>query len=132
MSELRGYLKQLVEVTASVLPAVTWRRMFGCDAWFARGQIFSLIWKTGRVAVRLPEQGAYAEAMELEGAAVWSVATKMKPMAHWVLLPESHHDDHEALEQWVRRAHSLAKPAEAKKKAAPKKKPAARKKLTKQ
>ena len=111
MSEIRGHLKELVEQSALKLPAVSHRKMFGCDAWFSRGQIFSLIWKTGRVAVRLPEAKAYADALALAGADVWSVAAKMKPMAHWVLLPEGYNDDEEEVEAWVKRAHQLAKPA---------------------
>ena len=108
MSEIRGHLKQLVEQTALRLPSVTHRKMFGCDAWFSRGQIFSLIWKTGRVGVRLPEQAAFDDALALEGAEPWSVAAKMKPVAHWVLLPEGFNDDEEQVEPWVKRAHGLA------------------------
>jgi TfoX/Sxy family transcriptional regulator of competence genes len=128
MSEIRGHLKEMVDVTALRLPAVTHRKMFGCDAWFSRGQIFSLIWKTGRVAVRLPEEAMFAQALALDGADVWSVAAKMKPMAHWVLLPEGFNDDEEEVAAWVKRAHVLAKPAvKASKAAAPKKKAKARK-----
>lgn len=110
MTDLREHLKQLVAETAMRLPGVTPLKMFGCEAWFSKKQIFSLIWKTGRVAVRLPEQGAFDEAMALEGAEVWSVSEKMKPMAHWVLLPEAFNDDEEAVEVWVKRAHRLAGP----------------------
>lgn len=112
----------MVELTALRLQAVTHRKMFGCDAWFSRGQIFSLIWKTGRVAVRLPEDAAYGDAMGLSGAEAWSVAAKMKPMAHWVLLPEGYNDDDEEVGIWVKRAHQLAKPAVKAKPAAKKKK----------
>ncbi len=129
MSEIRGHLKQMVDQTALGLSAVSHRKMFGCDAWFSRGQIFSLIWKTGRVAVRLPENGAYGEAMALDGAEVWGVGAKMKPMSHWVLLPEGYNDDEEEVAAWVKRAHALAKPAgsAAVKKKAPVKKARARK-----
>ena len=109
MSEIRGHLKELVEQSALKLPAVSHRKMFGCDARFSRGQIFSLIWKTGRVAVRLPEVKAYADALGLAGAQTWSVAAKLNPMAHWVLLPEGYNDDEEEVEAWVKRAHLLAR-----------------------
>ena len=111
MSDIRGHLKELVEETALRLAAVTHRKMFGCDAWFSRGQIFSLIWKTGRVGVRLPEQAVFDEAMALSGAEAWSVGgPKLKPMAHWVLLPESYNDDVDEVAQWVKRAHRIAVP----------------------
>jgi TfoX/Sxy family transcriptional regulator of competence genes len=126
MGDIRGHLKDLVQETTDRLQSVTWRRMFGCDAWFARGQIFSLIWQTGRVGVRLPDEQAFAEAISLGGAEPWSVGAKMKPMAHWVLLPEDHHEDLEQLEAWLRRAHAIA----AQSPPAKKKKPAVRKKAT--
>ena len=111
MSEIRGHLMEMVDHAAQGLTAVSHRKMFGCDAWFSRGQIFSLIWKTGRVAVRLPDGGVFDEAMGLEGAEVWSVGAKMKPMSHWVLLPEGYNDDEEEVAVWVKRAHGLAKTA---------------------
>lgn len=110
MGDIRGHLKELVDGTALKLQGVTHRKMFGCDAWFSRGQIFSLIWKTGRVGVRLPDALAFKEALALSGAEPWAVAAKMKPMAHWVLLPEAFNDDDELVAVWVKRAHVLAKP----------------------
>jgi TfoX/Sxy family transcriptional regulator of competence genes len=130
MSDIRAHLKEMVDLGAQRLASVTHRKMFGCDAWFSRGQIFSLIWKTGRVAVRLPDTSVFAEAMALEGAEPWSVGAKMKPMAHWVLLPEAFNDEEDEVEAWVRRAHGeAAAPAKARARVpAPKKKALAAKK----
>ncbi len=110
MGDIRVHLKELVDGTALKLQAVTHRKMFGCDAWFSRGEIFSLVWKTGLVAVKLPDALAFKEALALKGAEPWSVAKKMKPMAHWVLLPEAFNDDEELISVWVKRAYGLAKP----------------------
>lgn len=101
-------LYDLLEEAAGPLPAVSRRRMFGCDALFAEGNIFALIWKTVRIGVRLPEPAAYAEAMARPGAIPWSVGDGVKPMAHWVLLPEADHEDPAALGRWVAIAHAQA------------------------
>lgn len=100
------FLRSLLDAACEGLEAVGWRRMFGCDAAFAGGAIFALVWKTGRVGVKLPDGKAFAAAMALAGAEPW--APGGKPMSHWVLLPESLHDDEEELAVWVRRAHALA------------------------
>ncbi len=126
MSDIRGHLKDMVGFSAHRLTAVTHRKMFGCDAWFSRGQIFSLIWKTGRVGVRLPDVAVFDEAMALKGAEPWTVGAKMSPMAHWVLLPESYNDDGDEVDLWVKRAHAIAKPG-----AKPVKAPALKKKAKK-
>ena len=121
---LNEHLSALVEETVAPFPDVTKRRMFGCDAFFARGAIFSLIWKDGRIGVKLTEPKDFATLMAEPGAEPWSPGGKMK-MSGWVLAPESMHDDTDALEKWLVRAHAQAMSAPPKKK-----KPAARKKPT--
>lgn len=101
-------LYDLLEAAAGPLPEVARRRMFGCDALFAQGNIFALIWKTQRIGVRLPDPAAYAEAMARPGAEPWRVDAGVKPMAHWVLLPEGDHEEPEVLATWVARAHGQA------------------------
>jgi TfoX/Sxy family transcriptional regulator of competence genes len=131
-------LSILFEESSTSLPSVTKRRMFGCDAFFANTNIFGLIWKTGRLGVRLPDPILFAELMAQTGSDPWSVYNKPggKPMAHWILVPESMHDDSEELERWIAAAYQLAltqrndkpkaKPAPKQSKAiATKKKPAA-------
>lgn len=103
-STLLVHLKGLLDTAAEPLAGVTWRRMFGCDAAFARDQIFGLIWKDGRIGLKLPE--ASAELLEMPGASPW--APGGTAMRHWVLVPEELHDDEEELARWVARAHSLA------------------------
>lgn len=109
MTNLREHLKDMVAFSSHALPGVMQRKMFGCDAWFAGGQIYSFIWRTGRVAVRLPDEASHAEALALEGAEAWTVREDGKPMAHWVLLPEDFHDDWDSADGWIRRAHKLAR-----------------------
>ena len=88
------------------LPKSDWKRMFGCDAVFADGTIFGLVWKTGRIGVKLPDESDFNALIKTKGSAPWKAGTMT--MAHWVLVPEGFHKDEAKLSQWVRRAHALA------------------------
>src|SRR5687767_6985247 len=119
MSSTYDHLKAMLEEAAEGLPLVVAKKMFGCDALFRDRQIFGLVWKEDRLGVRLPDEAAFREAMKLDGAAPWAPMGGAKGMAHWVLLPETFHDEPEELAAWVKRAHDLAgAPAAAKKKPA--------------
>lgn len=101
-------LYELLEDAAGPLPEVTRRKMFGCEALFALGNIFALIWAEGRIGVRLTDPAAFAEAMARPGAKQWSVNDGESFMKHWVLLPEADHDDPAAIAMWAGRAHAMA------------------------
>ncbi|MBP9085266.1 MAG: TfoX/Sxy family protein, partial [Kofleriaceae bacterium] len=103
-------LSELVAETVSRLTGISKKRMFGCDAFFRSGQIFALIWKTGRIGVRLPDNSIYNALMASEGAEPWQVYDKpsAKPMKHWVLVPEAFHDDTLELASWLGQAYTLA------------------------
>ncbi|MBJ6763922.1 TfoX/Sxy family protein [Myxococcaceae bacterium JPH2] len=100
------HLTELLEEASQRLPAVSRRRMFGCDALFANDAIYALVWKTGRIGLRFPEATAFDELMGRPGSAPWMAGPKT--MSHWVLVPEAFHDEPEELTRWVRRAHALA------------------------
>ena len=76
-------------------------RMFGCRCLRAEGKIFALVWKEGRIALKLPVSAAAL--LERPGARPWTIGRKK--MGAWVLVPESFHDDADALAGWARRAH---------------------------
>jgi len=99
--ELRSRLDDL---TAD-LPQVTVRRMFGCDAFLARGAIFAMVWREGRIGLRLPDE-LLAELRALPGADSWRHRDMV--VRQWVLVPESFHDDSDSLASWVRKAHAAA------------------------
>jgi TfoX/Sxy family transcriptional regulator of competence genes len=99
--ELRGRLEEASER----LPDVTVRKMFGCDAFLARGKIFAVVWREGRIGLKLPD--ALANAMRaLPGAAAWKLGDMV--MRQWALVPETLHDDSQALAGWVEQAHAAA------------------------
>lgn len=102
-------LAAVLDAAANGLAGVSKKRMFGCDGLFASGNIFGLVWKLGRIGVRLPNEIAYAEAMKMPGASPWVAGTMT--MSHWVLLPAVMHGDGLRLGAWVRRAHALAQTA---------------------
>ena len=99
-------LEATVDDAAAGLAKVTAKRMFGCHGLFADGSVFALVWKEGRIGVRLPDEGKFAELMKLKGSTPWK-AGKMT-MSHWVLVPETMHDDVRGLKKWLQTGHSLA------------------------
>ena len=107
-------LSELVAETVSRLPGISKKRMFGCDAFFRSGQIFALIWKTGRIGVRLSDVLIHDALMASPGAEPWQVYDKpsAKPMKHWVLVPEAFHDDTLELASWLGQAYTLAAPTQ--------------------
>ncbi len=116
---LDAYLRDLVEGLVEELPEVSTRRMFGSDAWFASGRIFTLVWD-GRVAVKLPEPARYQALLALPGARPWSPNAN-RPMTAWLLAPEDFHDDPEGLRPFLEAAHraALAAPPKPGRKPAP-------------
>lgn len=122
MSSLDAHLLSLLVDLTAELPEVTGRRMFGSDALFANGTIFAIVWD-GRVTLRFPAEDRFLAAMALPGAGRFDPMGSGKTMGRWVCLPETFHDDVDALAPWVEEAHRLAMSEPPKRpKRAPKKK----------
>ncbi len=114
-------LKAIVEGATEGLRAVELKRLFGCDGFFAGGTIFSMIWKEGRIGLKLRDEGDYDALMKMKGAGPWCPSGKMK-MSGWVLVAPVLHDA-DKLAPWIAKAHAQAvgapkKPAKKKKLAA--------------
>jgi len=105
-SSLLEHLRDTLHEACSALPGVTPKKMFGCDTVFAEGAIFGLIWKTGRIGLKVPEPSQYRELLAMPGSEAWG--PDGRPMSHWVLVPESFHDDTDELLKWTRLAHGHA------------------------
>ncbi len=99
-------LRALVETAAEGLSAVRRRRIFGCDALFADAEVFALVWREGRIAVKLTDEKSFGELIDQTGAALWKPGGTA--MAHWILLPPKMHEDKKTLRRWVHRAHAQA------------------------
>lgn len=103
MGDQAAFLRGLLEDSVEGWPEVSWRRMFGCDAVFARGHIFGLVWKKDRLGLKIPDAAAYQALLDLPGAEPWTIGDKT--MSRWVLVPESFHDDPDDLRLWAQRAY---------------------------
>lgn len=116
MSTLNAHLKELVAELSAELPEVTEKRMFGCDAFFANSNIYSIIWD-GRVLLRFPVEARFKAAQALEGSGLFDPMGTGKTMRAWVAMPEEMSDDADALQPWLEEAHRLAMSQPPKKKA---------------
>ena len=128
----RAKLLEALRSASADLPDVVEKKMFGCESLFTGGRIFALVWKAGRIALKLPVPERYAALASQRGAAPWS--PNDRAMGAWLLVPPKL-EEPKALSPWLREAHAMAGAAPEKKavsiktatkKAAPKKKAAAR------
>lgn len=103
-SDIAALEKSLNSVTNS-LPKVTSKKMFGCYALWVNDNVFALVWKHGRIGVKLPDETQYQALMKTKGADPWKAGPMQ--MAHWVLVPESFHSKPTELKKWTTKAHDL-------------------------
>lgn len=113
-------LENMLNESAEGLPNVSSKKLFGCHALFANGNVFGLVWKHGQIGVKLTKEADYEKLISAKGAGPWK-AGPMK-MAHWVLVPESLQKDRAKLRPWIERAHEQALSLPPKEKAKTKKK----------
>lgn len=112
-------LGKLVDEAAEGLAEVSARKMFGCHALFARDNVFALVWKEGRIGVRLPEPAPFESLMGQAGSAPWKAGAMT--MSHWVLVPPQLHEETVELKRWIATAHGIALAAPPKAKGSAKK-----------
>jgi TfoX/Sxy family transcriptional regulator of competence genes len=117
----RAKLLDVLRTATAELPDVVEKKMFGCEAMFTTGGIFAMVWKTGRIAVKLTDPARHQALLAQKGAEPWSPGG-MK-MTAWLLVPPKL-ETPKALLPWLREAHAMAG---AKPKAKPKKAAAAKK-----
>ncbi|MES0175381.1 TfoX/Sxy family protein [Mesorhizobium sp. M0006] len=105
MTEQLQELEALMDAAAARLPHVIKKRLFGCQALYRERAVFALVWKTGRIGVKLPIPAQYHELMSKVGSEPW-VAHAV--MSQWVLVPKTFHSDPNLLFDWLKIAHGLA------------------------
>jgi len=103
----RATLWKTLREAAAALRDVDEKKMFGCEALFTNDAIFALVWKTGRIGVKLPEESRYGALLSQKGAEPWRAGPMV--MAHWVLVPAPVERDVKKLAPWVAEAHQMAK-----------------------
>ena len=96
-------LESLVNAATSKMQKITSKKIFGCHAVWVNENVFALVWKHGRIGVKLPVEKSFDLLMSAKGAEPWK-AGPMK-MAHWVLVPEKFHSDKTELKKWVKKAY---------------------------
>jgi TfoX/Sxy family transcriptional regulator of competence genes len=101
-SELLATLRE----AASPLREVDEKKMFGCEALFTKGAIFALVWKTGRIGVKLPDEARFGALASQKGAEPWQAGPMV--MSHWLLVPPAVERDVKKLAPWVEEAHAMA------------------------
>jgi TfoX/Sxy family transcriptional regulator of competence genes len=116
-TELISALESSVSKISDGWKSVTSKKMFGCPAFWVNNNVFALVWKHGRIGVKLTDGNSYDSLIKVKGAEPWK-AGPMK-MAHWVLVPDGFHSDSKSLKKWLRLAYEQNEKtvAKAKKKA---------------
>lgn len=114
MAQPIAELEQILSSATEDLPNLSAKKMFGCQAFWANGNVFALVWKQGRLGVKLPNEDSYDDLMKLKGAEPWK-AGPMK-MAHWILVPTTFHTKKAELKKWVVKAHEQCSVLDPKKK----------------
>jgi TfoX/Sxy family transcriptional regulator of competence genes len=99
-------LKAVFDGAMAGLDGVEAKRLFGCDGYFIRGNIFALVWKDGRLGLRLTDGSSHEALMALDGADPWRMGGEL--MRHWVLLPVGMHSKPSQLRVWVGKAWKQA------------------------
>ena len=102
----RSRLLATLRTAAARLADVDEKKMFGCEALFVNGAIFALVWKTGRIGVKLPDSSRFEALASQKGAEPWKAGPMV--MAHWLLVPPSIDVDAKKLAPWVAEAHAMA------------------------
>jgi TfoX/Sxy family transcriptional regulator of competence genes len=98
-------LEGRLDAATDGLSRVTSRKMFGCYALWVNDNVFALVWKHGRIGVKLPDAANFDALMSVKGSAPWKAGPMT--MAHWVLVPESFHAGTPDLKRWLTKAHQL-------------------------
>lgn len=95
-------LEVVLGKSVSKINNVTSKKMFGCSAFWVNENVFALVWKHGRIGIKLPDEKSYEALLAQKGSEPWK-AGPMK-MAHWVLVPEKFHADQTELKRWVKKS----------------------------
>jgi TfoX/Sxy family transcriptional regulator of competence genes len=116
--ETIAQLEEVLESVAGSLPKVKAKKMFGCHALWANDNVFALVWKHGRIGLKLPDESSYDSLMSQAGSEPWKAGPMQ--MKHWVLVPPAFHAKKTELKKWAAKAHDQCSTLEKKpKKKAP-------------
>jgi len=104
--ELNKYLFDLIINEMSEFPDVQTGKFFGLDVLKFRDRTFSMIWKEGRVGVKILDKELNQKLALTKGANHW--VTSGKTMSQWVLAPHEFNEDIISLKKWLVLAYTDA------------------------
>jgi 3-methyladenine DNA glycosylase AlkD/TfoX/Sxy family transcriptional regulator of competence genes len=104
---LREFLDEQVSAAVRPLAGVGRRKMLVSFGFTVHDRVFALVSRQSRIVVRAPDAEVRAELLKL-GATPWKFSKRAAPR-DWLQLPETMHDDSEALAIWLRRAWELGR-----------------------
>lgn len=96
-------LEEILNSITAHFSDVTSKKMFGCYAQWTNENVFALVWKTGRIGLKIPDQKDYETLMKEEGAEPWKAGPMQ--MAHWILIPKTFHTKPATIKKWALKAH---------------------------
>ncbi len=79
---------------------------FGLDVLKVQGETFAMVWKEGRVGVKILNKELNAKLVSTKEANHW--VTSGKTMSQWVLAPYEYNEDITALKKWLLLAYNDA------------------------
>lgn len=109
---MKGGFEELnakLEAATAGVAGISRKRVFGRNTFFVDGKLFALVWREGRIGLKLPEEALHRELGELPGAVPW--VAWGRTMAHWLLVPLTMHHDAAALAAWVKRSGEAVRAA---------------------
>lgn len=87
-------------------PDVDTGKFFGLDVLKVRGKTFAMIWKEGRIGVKVLNKKTNSMLASTVDASHW--VTSGRTMAQWVLAPHEYNDDIVSLKKWLVLAYNDA------------------------
>ncbi|MBL1294618.1 MAG: hypothetical protein COB61_012220 [Thiotrichales bacterium] len=81
-------------------------KFFGLDVLKVQGETFAMVWKEGRVGVKILNKELNAKLVSTKEANHW--VTSGKTMSQWVLAPYEYNEDITALKKWLLLAYNDA------------------------
>jgi len=69
-------LDEIIDRAALGLRGTKTKKMFGCHALFNKDSVYGLVWKEGRIGVKLTDESVYQKLMKLKGAGHWKAGNR--------------------------------------------------------
>jgi hypothetical protein len=98
-------LEALLDSASRHLADVSTKRLFGYHALYRADAVFALVWKSGRIGMKIADPKRHQELMAIAGAEPWIAHAVM---TQWALGPEHFHENVRLKSKWLMTAHCLA------------------------